>query len=176
MHVEQPALGAILERVGPEHGRVDLGDRVQERREAIRLRPPVREEQALVLPGKGGPDAVLEQARAAHDERPVPEVVEREGEALHDLGREVRVLEDLDHVRVLAPHLVDLEVLAVVEVVELVVLDEVEDSVRRDVPGLRDPDLAERVRELRRLADDLSGEEESGGLAAHAAVAPAAAR
>jgi len=32
-----------------------------------------------------------------------------------------------------------------VHVVELVVLDEIEDAVRRHVPGLRRPDLAQRV-------------------------------
>ncbi len=102
-----------------------------QRAEALALRALVGEEQALVLAGEGRAQPVLEQARAAHDERPVAEIVERDRKALDDLGREVRVLEDLHDVRVVAPDLVDLDVLPVVDVLEMVVVDEVEERVRR---------------------------------------------
>ena len=112
--VEETALGAVLDRVGAEDRGVDLGNGVHERRETLLLRTLVREEEALVLAGERGPDAVLEEARAADDDRPLLEVVEGDGQTLQDLRGEVAVLEDLDDVRVLSPHLVDLEVLAVV--------------------------------------------------------------
>jgi hypothetical protein len=169
--VEEPPLGAVLERGGPEDRGVDLGDGVHERREPVLLRTLVREEEALVLAGEGRPRAVLQEARAAHDDGAFLEVVERDGEPLDDLGRELAVLEDLDDVRVLAADLVDLEVLPVDDVLEVVVRDEVDDAVRRDVPGLRDPDVLERLGVLLRLADDLHGEEEPAALSSHLPVA-----
>jgi len=73
---EQAALGAVLDRVGAEHRGVDLGDGVHQRREALAFGAPVGQEQALVLAREGRTLAVLEQARGAHDERALGEVVE----------------------------------------------------------------------------------------------------
>ena len=109
-----------------------------------RFVPGVREEEALVLAGERGAEAVLEEARAAHDDRPALEVVEHVGEPAQDVRREEGVLEELDDVRVVEPHPVGVDVLAAVDVLEVVVVDEVEDAVRRDVPAAGQADLAEQ--------------------------------
>ena len=69
-------------------------------------------------------------------------------------GGEERVLEELDDVRVVEPHPVGVHVLAVVDVLEVVVVDEVEDAVRGDVPAAREADLAEHVLVLGRAGHD----------------------
>ncbi len=73
--------------------------------------------------------------------------------------------------RILATDLVDLEVLAVDDVLEVVVGDEVDDAIRGDVPGSRDPDVPERLRVFLGPADDLDREEEAAALSADLSVA-----
>ena len=96
VEVDEPPFASIGDGIGPEDRGVDLGDRVLQRREPLAAAAAVGEEQALVLAGEARADAVLEQARAPDDERPVAEVVERDLEPAGDLVREVRVLEDLE--------------------------------------------------------------------------------
>ncbi len=88
VEVEEAALGPVLDGVGAEDGGVDLGHGVEQGVEPLLLVALVGQEEALVLPGEGGPQAVLEEARAADDERHVAEVVQGDRQALDDLGRE----------------------------------------------------------------------------------------
>jgi hypothetical protein len=81
------------------------------------------------------------------------------------------VAEHLDDVGVLAAHLLDLEVLVVVDVLELVVVDEPQDAVRRDVPRARNPDAADGVGPLGGAADHGVGQQQPGTLAAELALA-----
>ena len=170
MEVEQAALGAVLDGIGAEGARVHLGDGVADGGQAVALAPAVRQEQALVLAREGRPDPVLQQARAADDERLVADVVQRHGEALHDLLGQLRVLERLDNVRILLPDLLDLEVLAVVDVLQVVVVEEGQQPVRRDVPRLRHLERPDRVGVLLRAAHDVIGEQEARALAAQLAA------
>ena len=165
MQVEEVPLGAVLDRVGCEERGVHLGDRVGQGGEPLGPGAHVRQEQALVLAREGGADPVLQQAGAPHDERPPRQVVERPRQPGEDLGREARVLEHLDDVRVLAANLVDLEVLAVVDVLELVVLGEALQAVRGDEPGLGDLDLADQVAVVLDLAEDLRRQQHPRALA-----------
>ena len=169
--VDQPALGAVLDRVGAEGGGVDLGDGVGQGGQPLLLRPGVGQEEALVLAGEGGAVAVLQQAGAAHDDRPPLEVVQHHGEPVQDLAGEPRVLEELDDVRILLPDLVDVDVLLVVHVLQAVVADEVEHAVGGDVPGLGALDAPEGRVALPDLPQDGHGQEEPGRLAAQLAVA-----
>ena len=171
VEVEQVALGAVLDRIGAEQRRVDLGNRVHQRAQPLALGADVGQEEALVLAGEGGAHPVLEQARAADDQRPAFEVVEGQRQPLHDLRREPRVLEHLDDVRILAANLLDLEVLPVVDVLELVVLDEAHEAVGRDVPRLRHLDAGQQIGVLAAPADDLRGQQHPGALAAQLPVA-----
>ena len=60
--------------------------------------------------------------------------------------------------RILLPHLVDLHVLPVENVFQFVVVDEVKDPVRRDVPGLGNLDLPQQAVDWREFVDDFLGE------------------
>ncbi len=170
VEVEQAALGAVLDGVGAEGARVHLGDGVADGRQPVPLAAAVRQEQALVLAREGRPDPVFQQAGAADDERLVADVVEGHGEALQDLLGQLRVLERLDDVRVFLPDLLDLEVLPVVDVLQVVVVEEGEEAVRRDVPRLRHPERPEGVGVLLRAAHDVVGEQQAGALAAQLAA------
>src|ERR1039457_7149582 len=67
--------------------------------------------------------------------------------------------------RVFLPHLVDLHVLPVEYVLQLVVMDEVQNPVRGDVPSAWRLHLTCLRTRLRDLLDDLLGWEKSGALA-----------
>ncbi len=165
VEIKQAAFGAVLDGVRAERARIDLGDRVAHRGQPVALAAAVREEQALVLPREGRPDSVLQQAGASDDERLVADVVESDGQALHDLLRQLRVLERLDDVRVFLPDLLDLEILAVVDVLQVVVVEERQQAVRRDVPRLRHLEAADGVGVLLRPPHDVVREQEAGALA-----------
>ena len=170
VHVEKTALGAVLDRVRPEHRGVDLRDRVLQRFEPLPLRSLVRQEEALVLARERGAGAVLQQAGAAHDQRALLQLVERHRQTPGELRREARVLEELDDVRVVLTDLIDRQVLAIVEILQLVGTDELQDPVRADVPGVGGPDPAQILAALGRLGHDLRPHEQPGALAAQLAA------
>ncbi len=171
VEIEETHVRAVLDRVRTEDRGVDLADRVHQAAQPLGLGALVRHEKAFVLSRKRGADPVLEQARAAHDQRHLPEVLERERQAVRELGGKRRVPEDLHDVRVLPPDLLDIEVLVVVDVVELIVLDEAEDAVGGEIPGARNADRPELVGKLRCAPDDRIGEQQAGTLASELAVA-----
>jgi hypothetical protein len=137
----------------------------------LRLAPLIGQKEALVFPGKGAAHAVFQQARAPHDDRMVAELVERRRQSLGDLGRKAGVLEHLHQARIFLPHTLDLPVLAVVGVLEIVVMDEVQDRVRAHVPRPRNLYVPEQAVSLRRQRDDLGGQEHARALSAQFAVA-----
>ncbi|MCZ7652348.1 MAG: hypothetical protein M5U13_14745 [Thermoanaerobaculia bacterium] len=171
VHVEEAAAGPVLDRVGAEDGGVDLGHRVGERHQPLPLAAHVGEEEALVLAGEGRAEAVLEQRGAAHDDRAPLELVEHRGQPAQHLRREEGALEQLHQVRVLEPHPIGVVVLAVVNLPEVVVLQEVDQPVGGDVPAQGGADAAEQLAMVVGPLDDLGGEEEPGRLAADPAVA-----
>ena len=171
VHVEEVPLGPVADRIGAEDRCVHLGHGVQQGSQPDVARSPVREEEALVLPRKRGTRAVLQQAGAPHDERHVTEVIQRDGKAAHQFGRERRGFEDLYHVGILLPHLLQFHVLPVVDILQPVVTDEGDDPIRSHVPRPRHPDPAKRFVPLLLLLDDLLGQEDPGALAAQLPVA-----
>ncbi len=145
VHVEETPPRAVLERVGREDRGVDLGDGVGEGVQSFALGAGVGEKEALVLARERRAGTVFEQRRAAHDDRPAFEVVQDRRQAAQHLVREEGALEQLHQVRVLESNPFRLEILAVVDVREVVVGDEVENAVRRDVPAARNADVAQQV-------------------------------
>ena len=160
-----------MDGVGAEDRGVDLGHGVEKGLEPLLLVPLVGQKEALVFSGEGRPQPVLEEARAADDERHVAEVVEGDRQALDDLGREGRVLEDLDEMGVFLADDLDVLVLLLVDVVEVVVGREGDQRVGGDVPRLGLLDQADDLRPAGRLLEDAAGQEEAGALAAQLAVA-----
>ncbi len=172
MEIEKAAPRPVLDGIGPEDRGVDLGDGIRQSLQALPLAAGVGEEETLVLAREGGAQPVFEEARAAYDDRPPFEVVEHGGEAAQHLRREERILEQLHHVRVFEPHPLGIVVLAVEHLAEIVLIEEVEQAVGRDVPAPGDADLAE-LHGPRRACDHLAGEEEAGGFAPHPPAAGA---
>ncbi len=169
--VEEPTLRPVFDRVGPEDGGVDLRDRVHEGLEPLLLRALIREEEAAVLARERVAEAVLEEARAADDERPVLELVEHDRERLNDLGREARVLESLYHVRVFEADLVDVLVFLLAHLVHVVVAEEAEQDVGGDVPAPGRLDRPQQVVRLGGFLDDLPREKETRAFSAELAAA-----
>ena len=132
----RPRSRAVLDGVGAEDRGVHLGDRVGERGQALALgargwrgrgsctcprrRRPARSSSRLELRTMMG-----RPSRSSSTSR----------EPSQDVRGEERVLEELDDVGVVEADPVDVGVLAVVDVLEVVVVDEVEDAVRGDVPA-----------------------------------------
>jgi hypothetical protein len=67
--------------------------------------------------------------------------------------------------RVILTNASDLHVLAVVDLVQAVVLNELEDGIRSDVPRLRNSNVAQNLGIVRRTTQDLHGQEQAGPLA-----------
>ena len=73
--VEQSAFGTILDRIRAKGRRVDLGNGVPQRLQSFLPRPAVRQEQTLVFARETGTGAILQQTRAANDDRTIPEIL-----------------------------------------------------------------------------------------------------
>ena len=136
-----------------------------------RFVPVLARNRLLYLPEKAAPSRSSRRLELrTMIGRPV-EVVEHVRQPAQDVRGEEGVLEELDDVRVVEADPVGVGVLAVVDVLEVVVVDEVEDAVRGDVPAAGDADVAEHVVVLGRAGHDLRGEVEAGRLAPEAPVA-----
>ena len=173
VEVEQAVLGAVEDRVGGEDRGVDFSDGVEQRLEAHLLGALVGQEEALVFAREGRAQSVFEQTGAAHDQRPLAEVIERQREAPHEIGGEPRMLEELDDIGVLDADLLEFLVFLLVDILEVVVAQELGQAVGRQIPGLRGADTAQERLVFGCAAQQVRGEEQAGALAAESAVAAA---
>ena len=171
MKIDEPALATVGDGVGAEDRSVDLGHGVEDGAHPLPLAAAVGEEEAAVLAGERTAHAVLEEARRAHDQWRVTQLVENHRHALDDLGREARVLEELDDVGKLLPNLRSLPVLLLQHLVEIVVLDEAHLPFGGDVPASWNLDLADRSIGRSLTPQNCGGEKEPGAFAAELAVA-----
>jgi len=139
VEIQQPPRAAVFDRIRPEHRGVDFGDGFEQGLQPLRLGAAVRQEKALVLARERRPHPVFQQAGTAHDDGNVAEIVQRRRQALHDVGREPRRLEQVDDVGILQAYLVEILVLLLVDGFELVEMQEHRQRVRRQIPGLGKP-------------------------------------
>ena len=95
----QPPGAAVGQGVGIQGARVDELHRAQKGLQPLLRRSLVCAVFAVVLPGKGVPEAVLEQAARTGDDRRLAEVGEHVPELLHDLRRKPSGEKALLHLR-----------------------------------------------------------------------------
>ncbi len=119
---------------------VDLGDRPQQLVQPRTDVALVGQEHAAVFSGECRPEAILEKARGANDQRMLADLVEHRAELLHHPARELRVLEHLEDHRVLVVNLVDALVLVTLQLGQAGVIQELLDDIGAQEKRLRTPD------------------------------------
>jgi hypothetical protein len=171
--VDEVVTAAVAQGVGRERRRIDLGHGGEESLEAIRARALVPQEYARVHTREGGAEAVFEERRAAHDQGMAARLLQHRVELRHELGRELRVLEDLPDERELVPDLLGRLVLLALVLIQPVEADEALDHVRAHEPRFGQAHLGDGfVVVLFPLAlQDAVAEEHAGGFTADAPLA-----
>ena len=86
---------------------------------------------------------VFQEAGASHDEGAISQVVQSHGQALHDVGRKLRVLHHLNNIGIVYSDLVEIAVPLFVQAVQIVVMKELPHFIGRYVPGFWNLDFFE---------------------------------
>ena len=171
IEIQKSAFGSIGDRIGTEDRGIDLGHGVEKGFETLFLVPPVGQKEAFVFSRKRRSQTVFKKARASDDERNVSEVVEGDGQALDDFLGKGGVFEQLDDMGILLADDVDILVFLLGDFLEVVIVLEINDPVRCDVPGFRGFDLADGFDPAHGLTKNPRGQKQAGALPAEFAVA-----
>ena len=161
--VDQVFLPPVADRVRAKGAGVHLGHGADQGLESLLQRTLVRQENGVVLAGKGGTEIVLQQTRGTHDQRVSAHFFEQFAESIHDFRRKFAVLENLLDDRVLLADLLQRLVLLIVENHQAVFLDELLVQVRAQVVGVGDRQRkTTRLVYLRRFVENAVGQKHPG--------------